>query len=76
MSRETLSSTTSIRKMANANAILSAVMGIASVIFGVASLFSGHGGKMMKAPGQNGVFILRKLFEQDPAAYFRNLRGA
>lgn len=31
--------------------------------------------KMMKAPGQPGVQILREVFEKDAASYFRNLRN-
>lgn len=47
-------------------------------IWGITTIFgvpiSWVTGKMMKAPGRDG-YILRDVFERDPAGYFRNLHN-
>ncbi|EEF50716.1 conserved hypothetical protein [Ricinus communis] len=59
--------------------ILSAVVGVAAVVTGIAGIFSETSGsastigRTMKAPGK-GYRIPRADFEKDPAAYFRKLR--
>ncbi|CAN0929421.1 hypothetical protein LINGRAHAP2_LOCUS37061 [Linum grandiflorum] len=54
--------------------VVSAVVGAAAVAYAIASLFSGGGGKTMKAPGKSSERISRAGFEGNPSRYFRDLR--
>ncbi|KAM7255835.1 hypothetical protein ACFE04_011576 [Oxalis oulophora] len=62
------------------NAVTVAVV-VVSIIMNIGAIglaFSGGGiklGKTMKAPGRKNNRIFRDQFENDPAAYFRNLHG-
>ena len=49
-----------------------------AVVYGVCSIlasFKKEDGPMMKALGQNGEYIRRKDFEDNPAGYFKRNRG-
>ncbi|KAM7485648.1 hypothetical protein LguiA_001657 [Lonicera macranthoides] len=58
-----------------------AVAGAAAAAYGVCSILASinnkeeEDGPMMKAPGQNGVYIKRIDIENDPAVYFKGNRG-
>lgn len=53
----------------------SQVVGAVSQCFCCCFRHSGNVGKMMKAPGQAGVFMLRATFEASPKLYFSALRA-